>query len=560
MHRLAPGAYDQIAAITASQYGKQAALEQLQSLVGYRRLGFGDALVPASQLELSLGDVDRAQRDQKQAILWDGLNTHYFGTQADTQLVLGNVEAATGEYRFILGINSNSSPAYIRLADIAQMRADMRGAQGYLVRAVEAAPHDPGANLTYAGFLQQQGLPDRAMSQYQIALDKNPRDPGTLTTLGDMLATRGDFDHALGYYQNAISINPLDVSPFLGMSSAYRDQGQIAQAEQAIAGALKIGPGVAKPHAALANLYIQQGKPSEAEQELKRAIELDPSFISGSEALAALYLDQNRFDEAQTIYRQLSGAVPDDWRRLRCPGPTRPNANWTMPRQRIRTGRPLQTLRPPARAERTLRLAELQSRQGQNDQALQSLQAAQQYQPGLAETYVALSQYHAGTGNYAEAERVLRQGLAVRPGASSLNLALGNLQLTLGNTAQATGTFRHMLAIAPGATDVAVALANISTAMGHPEEALAQVTPTGAALGWIRVSTERPHNPRGWPMGSRRLRLCPRSDWWRSIPVTPSRGWHSVLLRTHWGNSRMLQVRSAKRRRRNRAPFPVGSR
>lgn len=475
LHRLARGAYNQIAAITASQKGTRVALQQLQNLVGYRVLHFGDALIPASKLEASLGNVNQATSDEKQAIVWDGLNPVYFRAQADMQLSLGQVDTAASGYRTVLGLDSNSSPVYIKLADIAQMRGDMTQAQGYLVRAIEAAPYNPGVNVTLARFFQKQGLPDRAQSQYQIALDKNPKDPGTLSSLGDFHANRGEFAQALENYTSAVAVNPFDSTPYLGMGTVYRDQGEIVQATQAITQAIKLEPGLGKPYAALASINLQQGKPDAAEQELKLAVDRNPGFVAGSTALAVLYLDQGKPNDAQAVLKQLQQQFPllnAGYIGLGLLAERRLDYNAAADSYRQAIAR----VAPTRSGVALLALGNLQLRQGQTAQALQSFQTALKEQPTLANVYVALSQYYAQTGDFSNAEHILQQGLTVNPGSASLGLALGNLQLSQGETDQAAATFKQTLAVSPGATGVAIALANISAGMGQPSDALMQVT------------------------------------------------------------------------------------
>ena len=474
LNPLVPNGNDSLASAITIQDGTRAALDQMKQLPGYRTLGFGDTLLSVAQLEAGVGQFDQANQDLAKAVIWDGTNSDYWQAQGDIQLALGNLDQAAATYLRVIQIADRSQAAYLRLSRIAHAEANIGQEQGYLIQATNALPADPSGELALGDFFLNQGQPDLAQRQYQVALDTQPDDPGVLTAIGDFHASRGEFDQALKYYQNALTRSPVASQAYLGMGSVYLSQGQLIEATDAITHAVRIAPGASAPHASLAALDNRQGNVDAALQELKQTIEQNPGFRSGYVSLAGQYLGQDNAAEAQNelqIFQERFPMFQEGYIGLGLLAEHR--GDFAAAESSYRQA--LNQVSPTQSGSALLALGGLQSRQGKRDQAQQSFQTAIKQQPMLTSGYLALAGFWAHDGDYSKATSIVKQGLALSPGAGDLNAELGNLELAQGHVDQAEQIYDNYLKVFPGSLNVAIAKANLTAAIGHPDVALNQV-------------------------------------------------------------------------------------
>lgn len=473
---LALGAYDALTAIAQSQRGIPAAIQELESMPGYRLLGFGDALVPMARLQAEMGDYQESNRILEQAVAWDGFQPSYFKLQADNALADGDLGEADRLYSKMLDMDSNSASAYLGLAKVAASRSQTQAEEGFIIRAIQAAPFDASANLKLADWYTDRGLPDLAQQQYQITLAKAADAPGAWISAGQYHQTRGEFALALENYDKALAINPRESSAYVALSLLYRDQGDLERATQTIKQAIQMEPGLAKLHTTLASIYVQQAKPEEAEQELKRAIDLAPGDAAAYFALALLYTQQAEPAQAELVLENLREARPTFIGSYIGLGLlAERQADFDTADALYRTA--IASTAPGLSGPALLALADLQARQGHDDQSLLNLQAAVELQPNLAAGYAALAASYARRGDYAQATAVLHRGLSLFPGSAPLNSALSELELAQGMTDQAKTTWRDLFALSPGAIGAAINRADVSAELGEPDEGLALIIP-----------------------------------------------------------------------------------
>lgn len=464
--------YQGLAQLWSSQQGQPAAIRQLENLAGYR-LGFGPAVSALAMLHDQSGRPDLANADAQRAVNWYQMGVMYHSAAASSQLDLGNLSQSQTLYQGVLGLNVENDSAYSGLAQIATARGDMASAEGYLMRAIMAAPYSAGSRVALGNWYQQQGQPDRAQVEYQAAADHSLNKADGWTALGEYQLGQGKFDQALQSFKAALAALPSDMQAMLGVGLVQQNQGQVAEATQTFSNTVHLQPGVGQNQQALASLLIQQGKTTQGADQLKQASELDPGDSSVNLALGALYQRLGRTGEAESVYQQLLSNSP------------------MMPGGYVGLAGLLEQMGSPADAASTLQnglskvapalagpiniaLGDLKQKQGTPSPADNYLASTSQ-QPTLEAGYVALSHLYSERGDFSSATRVLQQGLGLLPGSADLNIALASVQIAQGNDGDAERTYQKVLALAPNSSAAVIGLAELYASTGHPGQALEKI-------------------------------------------------------------------------------------
>ena len=168
--------------------------------------------------------------------------------------------------------------------------------------------------------MEAQGRTDRAIKEYQLALQQNPKVPQLNYRIGRLLLEAGgpDANHAaLEKFQQELAINPGDAPSEYSIGVIYTNLHQLKQADEHFVNAKKIDPQFADAYVGLAKVFLQQKQPGKATNELEKAIQLSPENASAHYELMEAYRDQGRLADAQremAVFQKLQKANAEKFR------------------------------------------------------------------------------------------------------------------------------------------------------------------------------------------------------------------------------------------------------
>ena len=99
-------------------------------------------------------------------------------------------------------------------------------------KTVKQSPHSFRAHHNLGNVYQYQGLIDKAIEHYQIAVKLKPLDPDVYFNLGIAYQSQGFFDKAIENYWIVINLNPNDSGAHKKLGSAYHSQGLFDKAKE----------------------------------------------------------------------------------------------------------------------------------------------------------------------------------------------------------------------------------------------------------------------------------------------------------------------------------------
>jgi Flp pilus assembly protein TadD len=136
--------------------------------------------------------------------------------------------------------------------------------------------------------------------------------------LGKALQQKGMIDQAIVQYQKILEIAP-EVMPDIkndlawthnNLGAAYWEKGLIDEAEIEFKKALEIKPNLLWAHNNLGTIYHRKGQLEKASSEYQRAISMAPNFAQAHNNLGNVYRDQGLFDEAIKEYKKALAINP----------------------------------------------------------------------------------------------------------------------------------------------------------------------------------------------------------------------------------------------------------
>lgn len=164
----------------------------------------------------------------------------------------------------------------------------------------------------YLGIVyRSQGKLDKAIAEYQTALQLNPTYAEPHYNLGNAYLSKGQPDRAIAKYQTALRLKPGFANAYLNLGNAYEELGLLGKAIAEYQTALQLNPDDAGSHYNLGNAYKSQGKLDRAITEYRTALRLNPSYAEAYYNLGNTYLSQGQLDKANAEYRAALRLRPD---------------------------------------------------------------------------------------------------------------------------------------------------------------------------------------------------------------------------------------------------------
>ena len=228
---------------------------------------------------------------------------------------------AIEEYK--LALNADPTSKYLQdgLAELYFRIGRIREAVSSAQEQVKKDPGDVSAH-TLLGKVYLRSLGDMqgsqsgemlqlAIGEYEKLAQLQPDDLETHLILGQLYGLNHDSAKAEAQFKLARTIDGNSEDAVLNMARLYTEQGQTQQAIDALT-TIPADDRSARIDFALGAAYDQMRRPREAAAAYKAALEEDGDNPDGERALAASLIASNQPDEALKVYQQLVKADPSD--------------------------------------------------------------------------------------------------------------------------------------------------------------------------------------------------------------------------------------------------------
>ncbi len=157
---------------------------------------------------------------------------------------------------------------------------DPQAAQEYFQKALDQDPDFVLAHYDLAVAYRDQGLADRATSEYEKVIALNPRFPEALSNLGGHYFRQGKIEKAAELFQRAIEAYPNFIQALSNLGAALNKLGRADEALPHLEKALALDPEFGVAHYNLANALFALNRLEEAKQTYHRSVQLGVDFLS----------------------------------------------------------------------------------------------------------------------------------------------------------------------------------------------------------------------------------------------------------------------------------------
>jgi thioredoxin-like negative regulator of GroEL len=188
------------------------------------------------------------------------------------------VSAFDGSLRESLNRNS--------VATLERTRPDETGtrsrgeADEAMIKKLEAlgylTPDNPNALNNLGLRYQKEGEHEKAIEQFEKALEIQPNYAAALNNLGISYGSINRLDEAERSFKRSVEINPRDIFAMNNLAVIYLRSQRLNEARQYVQKALEIEPQYASARYTLGSIYATVGQYDQAEKEFEAALEIEP--------------------------------------------------------------------------------------------------------------------------------------------------------------------------------------------------------------------------------------------------------------------------------------------
>ncbi|MBL0171893.1 MAG: tetratricopeptide repeat protein [Gemmatimonadaceae bacterium] len=388
--------------------------------------------------------------------------------------LIGRNEDATRQLDALIAEDPDDGASLFERGLVEQRAGDLRRAQRWFERAVNALTDDPVARLHLAEVLYQRGQNEQALDELDAVLQQDDTIADAHLLRGFVLGDMGHHDLAVAAARHAAALNPSPqaLQPHLSLESAPAAVAVEAPVQGAMA---RYGLGLA---------FRQRGYFAEARREFQRAIAQGEDARLSRHALAELDLVAGEYDAARVAYESLLADQPDHARLW--------NEHGVAHHQSGNLAAAAESYRAALRQDPRYALAynnlgvALQDI-GDENAARESLLRACELDPSMVRARLNLAWWHQRQQDPLAALSLLGELVAFHPNDADAWQAMGVICEALQWRDEARGAFARAVEERPTHAEARYALAHLLGQMGDTDGALRE---TEQALGLASVRTE----------------------------------------------------------------------
>lgn len=350
---------------------------------------------------------------------------------------------------------------YAGLAAGAQQPVQSAGAQKPSAKSA-AAPDHAGSYYHFmlarryeelAGIYNRSDYVDRAVSEYQQAIQDDPDSLFLRIQLGDLYWRVGRIGDAVKEAQYVLKANPNDLDAHkllgdiylhnLGNNQSQQNQKQTLQeAIQEYTAVTRLAPDDTRAMVLLGRLYGLNNQPDKAEQIFKKVLGAHPDSASARSYLGKLYIDQDQYQDAIQVFEK----IPESQR-----GPATMAMLGLAYSQTGRLDDAIKNFKTaldadPENTDIRREYADALMRSGKADLARKEFEQILKMNPQDGMAYLRLAQLNRAEGHFDDAGKDLDQARKFLPGDLEVNYEEALLQNSLGNQDKAIQILENLIA------------------------------------------------------------------------------------------------------------------
>ncbi len=222
------------------------------------------------------------------------------------------VKSAEAELKNIINESAVRQNLFDELGRIAADPAPDKRAQGY-AEILKIYPNLSGVNYGFIhvcrgdAFMQMHKF-DKALMEYEEAVNKNPKEAGCYNALGNYYVVLKDYPKSIELFQKALEFKPESDSILMNIGTSYSAMGEHDEARKYFEKALTFNPDIAEVYYNKSIEYNQKDDPTSIEIKmnyLNHCLELNPIFYRARLNKAATFKQMGENEKAIDVYTRV---------------------------------------------------------------------------------------------------------------------------------------------------------------------------------------------------------------------------------------------------------------
>ena len=159
---------------------------------------------------------------------------------------------------------------------------------------------------------KSKGEYDRAVLEYNKAIEIDPRFNMSYNNLGNIYRNKGEYDRAILDFTKAIEIDPKDAIAYTNRGRAFYDKGKYDRAIKDHTKAIELNPKFTEAHNNRAGAYFIKGEYDHAILDFTKAIMIDPNDADAYVNRGVCYYKMDEYDKAILDFTKAIEINPKD--------------------------------------------------------------------------------------------------------------------------------------------------------------------------------------------------------------------------------------------------------
>jgi len=164
----------------------------------------------------------------------------------------------------------------------------IRGCSNLLKQGWRRSEFRGAVYLKRGGSYSRNGQYDRAIADFDKAINLGARLVPALTARGAAYLAKGQFDRAIADFDKAIKLNPSNIRGYVGRGFSYQLSGQHDRAIADFSEAIRFGPKYSFLYFNRAMAYENMGQSDKAIADYQQMLKINPNNQSSMDALKRL--------------------------------------------------------------------------------------------------------------------------------------------------------------------------------------------------------------------------------------------------------------------------------
>ena len=178
--------------------------------------------------------------------------------------------------------------------------------QKHLDKAVALAPNaSEGERLLIEA--TQANADNNAVKAVELCeqlVQKFPNDKRAHQTMGFFYGGQNEDDKAIAEYEKALEIDKDFAPVYNSLGYAYIQKEEYEKSEEAFKNYIRLIPDEANPHDSIADLYTRMGRHEDAIEHFKKSVELNPRFYMSQRKIGTNLVFMGKYDEGREAFRK----------------------------------------------------------------------------------------------------------------------------------------------------------------------------------------------------------------------------------------------------------------